>query len=204
MVHIEVHHRMKKLSAKQRVRRSQPSRKTLPKVQPPVRPIRLAVEPEQVPLPCFTVRLPSEPNPHETRPDQPPVLVYVGWRGRALHFNLAVVFQYEAEAAHAAAPFPDAVVEQRDQNDILNDSEEYDWMEVAIPDLQRRKEAFPKDCSLDKKDLQRLEELERQLLEAMTIYDERAPSDERFKDFTVQTMVTEMEEEFVLLPPPSL
>ncbi len=183
---------MKKLSAKQRPRPPQPRRKTS-------RPPRVVTRRPRAGLLGFLVRLPPEPNPHETRSGQPPVPVYLGWRGRALHLNLAIAFAEEAKAVQAAASFPGSVVERCNVTEILEQADPLGWLTIAIPDPIERKRTFHVGQDLDSAEIARRAELADRLFDGMTIPDERAPQDETVRNFVIDAMLQDEEVEFQLL-----
>ncbi|MCQ8242192.1 hypothetical protein [Rhizosaccharibacter radicis] len=126
---------MKKLSAKQRARRPAPARrKVVPGTPTPPR------ERDETPDIGWVVRLPDEPNPHAPAPERTLVPAYVGWRGRALHIQRALLFDTRKAASLAAGPFRGSTVERHDiwkKDSPCRES----WLTVALPDVAAR-EAF--------------------------------------------------------------
>ncbi len=112
---------------------------------------------------------------------------------------MAIAFAEEAKAVQAAAAFPGSVVERCNVTEILEHVDRLGWLKIAIPELAERKKAFPDTQDLTVAEVERQAELEGRLYGGMTIPDERAPQDETFRNFVIDTMLQDEEVEFQLL-----
>lgn len=173
---------MKKLSLKQRMRQPKPRRKT------PRRASSVVVT-RSPSIDGYVVRLPAEPHPN--KPEHPPIPVYVGWGGRALHIRQALIFGNQDDAARAAAGFPDISIEPCDLHDDAPGMDPWAWMKIAVPDPIERKRAIGRDLAYSPEVQKPLGELQDQLFASLLIPDSRAPQDEALKSQVIETMLTD-------------